>query len=151
LRLRLPLALEEKYGKYPEIKDVFFTYVQKAVLSGLNNPTGQALSYRFKKDEKSWRIYVLTDLKKVDPVSEEGIGAIGIDLNTDHIACIETDRFGNPVDRKVIPWVSYGKSKGQLKGATGDICKQIVERAKQTKKPLVIEILDFKKKKIDDV
>ena len=147
LRLRLPDKLIEKYGKYIEIKNVSFAYGQDAIHASLTNPDGQALSYRFKKDKKSWRIFVSTEMKETDPISIEGNGAIGIDLNTDHIACVETDRFGNPVEKQVISWNSYGKRKGQLKAITGDVCKQIIERAKKTKKPIVIEKLDFKKKK----
>lgn len=147
LRLRLPDALVEKYGKYLEIKDVSFVYGNQAILAALNNPDGQALSYRFKRDKKSWRVFVSTDLKKAEVVSIEDNGVIGIDLNADHIAWIETDRFGNPIERKVIPWVSYGKGKGQLQALTGDICKEIIEKAVKTKKPVIIEKLDFKKKK----
>lgn len=134
LRLRLPDTLTKKYGKYIEIENVSFAYGKEAILAALNNPNGQALSYRFKKDEKSWRVFVSTDVKKANPVSVEGNGAIGIDLNTDHIACVETDRFGNPTQKNTIPWISYGKTKGQLKAITGDICKQIIERAKRNKK-----------------
>lgn len=147
LRLRLPNAVVEKYGKYLEIENISFAYGQEALLAALGNPNGQALSYRFKKDEKSWKVFVSTDLKKQDVISIEGNGVIGVDLNTDHIACVETDRFGNFIQKKVIPWVSYGKTNGQLKAATGDICKEIVDMAKETKKPIVIEKLDFKKKK----
>jgi IS605 OrfB family transposase len=147
MRLRLPDGLVEKHGKYIEIKNVTFAYGQDAILASLINPKGQALSYRFKKDKKSWRVFVSTDLKNTDPVSIEGNGVIGIDLNIDHIACIETDRFGNPIQKKSISWDSYGKSRGQLKAITGDICKQIIDIAKETKKNIVIEKLDFKKKK----
>lgn len=147
LRLRLPDVLVEKYGKYLEIPNVSFAYGNEAILASLNHPEGQALSYRFKKDGKSWRVFVSTDLQKPAPVSLEGNGVIGIDLNTDHIACIETDRFGNPIRRETIPWISYGKTRGQLKAITGDVCKHLVEIAKKAKKPLVIEKLDFKNKK----
>jgi hypothetical protein len=133
LRLRLPLALESKYGKYLEIKKIAFAYGQDAILASLNNPEGQALSYRFKKDEKSWRVFVSTALKKVDPISQEENGVIGIDLNADHIAYIETDRFGNPVGRKRLSWNSNGKSKHQLRAITGDLCKTIISQAKETK------------------
>jgi len=149
LRLRLPHALKEKYGKYIEIENVSFAYGKEAILAGLNNSNGQAISYRFKKDEKSWRLYLSTDLKEAEPISKEGTGAIGIDLNTDHIACVETDRFGNPIEKKTISWISYGKKKNQLKAMTGDICKQIIEKAKKAKKPIVIENLDFQKKKLE--
>jgi IS605 OrfB family transposase len=148
LRLRLPVALEAKYGKYLEIGNVTFAYGHEAVLASLNNPEGQALSYRFKKDEKSWRVFVSTALKKTDPVSQDEYGAIGIDLNADQIAYIETDRFGNPLERKRFSWISNGKSKNQLRALTGDLCKTIINKAKKTKKPLVIEKLDFQKKKL---
>lgn len=148
LRLRLPVALEAKYGKYLEIENVAFAYGHEAILASLNHPDGQALSYRFKKDEKGWRVFVSTVLKKMDPISQEGCGVIGIDLNTDHIAYLETDRFGNPLERKSFSWVSNGKSKNQLRAITGDLCKTIINKAKETNKPLVIEKLDFQKKKL---
>lgn len=146
LRLRLPNALE-KYGKYIEIPDVSFAYGSEAILASLSHPEGQALSYRFKNDGKSWRVFVSTDLQSQELISLQGNGAIGIDLNTDHVACIQTDRFGNPIQKEVISWISYGKTRGQLKAITGDVCKRIVDMAKETKKPIVIEKLDFKKKK----
>ncbi len=149
LRLRLPQVMVEKYGKYLEIKNVSFAYGHEAILASLLNPEGQAISYRFKKDEKGFRIFVSTNLQKADVVSIEDNGVIGIDLNSDHIACAETDRFGNLVQTKTYSWISYGKTKGQLKAITGDLCKQIVEYAKEKKKPIVIEKLDFSNKKLE--
>lgn len=148
LRLRLPHKLAERYGKYIEIKDVAFAYGQEAMIAALNHPNGQALSYRFKKDHKSWKVFVSTALKKADSISCKGNGAIGIDLNADHIAYIETDRFGNPIAKRTISWISYGKTKGQLKAITGEICKELIKVAKETKKPIIIEKLDFQKKKL---
>jgi IS605 OrfB family transposase len=141
--------LTREFGtKYVEIKNVSFKYGKEAILTGLNNPDGQALSYRFKKDQKGWIVFVSTDLKRQEIASFDGNGVIGIDLNSDHIAYVETDRFGNPIKKEVIPWVSYGKTRNQLKAATGDICKFIIEKAKEAKKPVIIEKLDFKKKKL---
>ena len=147
LRLRLPTALESKYGKYLDIPNVTFAYGNAAILASLNDPEGQAISYRFKKDAKGWRVFASTSLKKAAPICREGIGVIGIDLNADHIACIETDRFGNPIKRKVFPWVSYGKNKEQLKAATGDLSKHIIAWAAQSQKPVVLEKLEFQKKR----
>lgn len=147
LRLRLPTALTGQYGKYVEFQDVCFSYGQESILAALNFPQGKALSYRFKKDHKGWRVYASVSIEKADTISQEEIGVIGIDLNVDHVACTETDRFGNLVSTKVYPWVSYGKSKGQLKAITGDLCKNIIAKAKELKKPIVIEKLDFREKK----
>lgn len=33
--------------------------------------------------------FVSTALKKAEPISKENSGVIGLDLNTDHIACVE--------------------------------------------------------------
>jgi IS605 OrfB family transposase len=147
-RLRLPKALEEKHGKYITISDVVFAYGHNSILAALNHPEGQAISYRFKRDTKSWTVFVSTALQQVESISQKGLGVIGIDLNTDHVALVETDRFGNPIRSKILSWVSYGKTKGQLKAITRDLCKEIVDWSKTTKKPLVIEDLDFQKKKL---
>ena len=53
-----------------------------------------------------------------------------------------------PIASKKIAWATDGKSKEKLKALTGEVCKQLVEYAKKTKKPLVIEKLDFQKKKL---
>lgn len=145
LRLRLPKALEGTHGKYLEIKDIFFAYGHEAIIASLQNK--QALCYRFKRDQKGWRVFVSTSLPKPEACSKEENGAIGIDINSDHIAYVETDRFGNPISKQVITWVSYGKTKNQLKALTSEVCKTIVDLAKKSQKPIVIEALDFQKKK----
>ena len=147
LRLRLPQALAQ-HGKYIHINNLTFAYGHRAILASINDPEGRALSYRFKKDAKGWKVFVSTNLKRPIQMTQQGIGVIGIDLNADHIACVETDRFGNLINKEVFPWISYGKSNAQLKASTSEISKQIMEWALQTKKPIIIEKLDFQKKKL---
>jgi len=146
-RLRLPQALEIQYGKYIELSDVSFAYGHEKILAALNHPAGKALSYRFKKDQKGWRLFVSVCQEEIESITQEGIGVIGLDLNVDHVACVETDRFGNVISKENFPWISYGKSRNQLKANTGDLCKKIIDKAKNTKKPIVIEKLDFQEKK----
>jgi len=100
LRLRLPRVLEERFGKFLEIENVCFAYGQQTILANLNHPAGEAISYRFKKDGKSWRVFASTAFKKVPTISKENSGVIGLDLNVDHIAYVETERFGNPIQKK---------------------------------------------------
>ena len=64
------------------------------------------------------------------------MGVIGIDLNADHIACVETDRFGNPIEKKIFPGFRMEKRKDSLKAISGDLCKEIINWAKETKKPI---------------
>ena len=63
------------------------------------------------------------------------------------VAVVETDRFGNPLCKKTIPLNLYGKTKEQLLALIGDACAQVVALAEQTLKPLILEDLNFQKKK----
>ena len=78
---------------------------------------GQAVSYRFKRDDKGWRVFVTTDLEDVPVVTDKRRGAIGIDLNADHLAVAETDASGNYVHAFRVPLVTYGKSSHQGRSA----------------------------------
>ena len=74
---------------------------------------GEAISYRWKKDEKGWTVYATVKCQVPKPVTQKGLGAIGIDLNANHIVLVETDRFGNFIDSKTIPLNTYGKNPNQ--------------------------------------
>jgi IS605 OrfB family transposase len=163
LRVRMPDALVSKHGKYVEIYGVKFKYGQEVIEAALNDNEarrllknlkrqshksyGQAITYRFLHDEKGWRIFVSTARPEVPIKTLKHIGTIGIDLNANHVALVETDRFGNQIKTQTLPLNTYGKSKGQTEALIGETVKAIVERAENTLKPIVIEELDFSKKK----
>jgi IS605 OrfB family transposase len=144
LRLRLPDALT-KISKYILIPNVKFKYGHEQVLSGLKN--GTAISYRFKKDEKGWRCFASTTLESPKIVTEEKVGVIGIDINVDHLAIVETDRMGNPVSHRIVPLDLYGKDINQSKAIIGDAAAQVIQWGLTAKKPVVLEKLSFQKKK----
>lgn len=162
LHLRLPNVLSE-HGKYLEIANVNFKYGSEAILASLqeckkrsalfkeNNPHykefGQALSYRFKRDKKGWILFVSTSLGEPTWGTREGMGAIGVDLNANHLAAVETDRYGNPVKTKIIPLNCYGKNSEQTKALIGNAIAELVQWGVSRQKPLVVEKLDFQKKK----
>jgi len=160
LRLRVPNAFVSEYGKYLEIPHVYFDYGHDVISASLNEclerrekkkgfqQLGQAISYRFYKDNKGWRVFATTSLQKPSPVTNKALGAIGVDINVNHLALAQTDRFGNIIDHKTIPLTTYGKSKEQAKAVIGDACAQIIDYAQKAKKPLVLEKLDFEKKKM---
>ena len=79
LRLRMPDCLAGEHGKYLVIEGVKFTYGHEQVLAALGSNAeywayrrrhgekaaratglGQALSYRFKRDSKGWRVPLVT-------------------------------------------------------------------------------------------
>ena len=85
---------------------------------------------------------------QVPHLSDDKLGAIGIDINSDHLSLVETDRFGNPLHKQTIPLSLYGKSSNQAKALIGDTCKNIVKFAQEAKKPIILEKLNFRQKKI---
>ena len=163
LRLRMPDALVAQYGKYVIFRQVRFAYGHDEVCAALRSceerakrlaagdarakEYGQAIQYRFCEDDKGWRVFATVDVPKTPTVTSEKLGAIGIDLNADHVAVTELDRFGNPVSTHNFPMVTYGKSTHQAEALIGDVCAAVVAFAKETGKPLVHEELDFTKKK----
>ncbi len=163
LRIRMPDALVPKHGKYVSIAGVKFEYGQDIIEACLDdNETrrflkntknaqskhyGKAITYRFLRDKKGWRVFVSTARPIVPIKTLKNIGTIGIDLNANHIALVETDRFGNALKTETIPLNTYGKSKDQTEAIIGEAVKVIVECSEKTFKPIVIEDLDFSQKK----
>ena len=166
LRLRMPDCLANLHGKYLAIEGVRFAYGHEQVLAALGSNAeyaayrrehgekaaratklGQAISYRFKRDGKGWRVFVSTQMMDVPVVTDRKRGTIGVDLNADHLAVAETDASGNYVNAWRVPLVTYGKSTHQAEALIGDAVSGVVQYARQVGKPIVIERLDFRQKK----
>ena len=166
LRLRMPDGLAGLHGKYLVVPNVRFAYGHEKVLAALGSNTeyavyrrqhgekearvtalGQAISYRFKRDAKGWRVFATTELPEVEVTTDRRRGAIGVDLNADHLAVVETDASGNYVKAWRVPLVTYGKRHHQAEALIGDAVAGVVEYARGAGKPLVVEKLDFRQKK----
>ena len=80
-------------------------------------------------------------------VTDRRRGAIGVDLNADHLAVAETDASGNCLNAWRVPLVTYGRSTHQAEALIGDAVASVVAYAKDVGKPIVIEELDFRQKK----
>ena len=166
LRLRMPDCLVDQHGKYLTIEGVRFAYGHEQVLAALDSNAqyarcrrehgekaaraselGQAISYRFKRDGKGWRVFATMEMMDVPVVTDKSLGAIGVDLNADHLAVSETDASGNYVHAFSVPLVTYGKSQHQAEAIIGDAVASVVAYAREAGKPIVIEKLDFRQKK----
>ena len=166
LRLRMPDCLAERNGKYLVIPGVRFAYGYEHVLAALQSNVdysacrrrhgdkgvretelGQAISYRFKRDAKGWRVFVSTQVLDVPVITDHQRGAIGVDLNADHLAVVETDASGNCLNTWRVPLVTYGRSQHQAESLIGDAVAGVVGYAREVGKPIVIEKLDFRQKK----
>ena len=152
LAIRLPNIFSQKilqihnlqlpYGQ-KEIEEC----LQENLLRKTSPHLGKAIHYRFVKDEKSWRVFISIEQTRPKIISKKGFGEIGIDINAAHLALVETDRFGNVIKKKTIPCSTYGKSKNARKDLIHRATKQVVEYAVQVQKPIVLEELNFQKKK----
>ena len=166
LRLRMPDGLAGLHGKYLVVPSVRFASGHDVVLAALGSNTeyavyrrehgekqarstmlGQAISYCFKRDAKGWRVFATTELPEVAVTTDRRRGAIGVDLNADHLAVSETDASGNYVKAWRVPLVTYGKRRHQAEALIGDAVASVVEYARGAGKPLVVEKLDFRQKK----
>ncbi len=166
LRLRIPDGLAGKYGKYLIIRDVQFAYGHDQILAALQNNAdyaqrrrlhgekdarasslGQAISYRFKRDQKGWRVFATTRMIDTHVVTDKRKGAIGVDLNSDHLAVCETDSSGNYLHAFSVPLVTYGKNSHQAEALIGNAVGRVVSYARDAGKPIVIERLDFRQKR----
>ena len=148
LRVRMPDALAEQHGKYLLIQNVRFAYGHEQLLAALQSNAeytrcprehgekaarstklGQAINYRFKRDARGWRVFVTTRMMDVPVVTDRRRGAIGVDLNTDHLAVAETDASGNCLNAWRVPLATYGKSTHQTEALIGDGVASVVEYA----------------------
>jgi IS605 OrfB family transposase len=142
LRVRLPNAAPEKHLL---IAGVRFAYGQEQLEESL--ACGRALSYRFLRDKKGWRVFVSIEVSPVERITDKRWGAIGIDINPDQLVLAELDRFGNFTGGQHLSCVTYGKTREQAKAILGDAVKQAIAVAIQSHKPMVLERLEFSKKK----
>ena len=92
-------------------------------------------------------MFATTQMMDVPVVTDQRRGAIGVDLNADHLAVCETDTSGNYVSAFSVPLVTYGKSQHQAEAVIGDAVAGVVAYAREVGKPIVIERLDFRQKK----
>jgi len=150
LRLRLPNAMSKKYLT---LSGLHFEYGHKSIVAAIgrnlsdNKNDWQAINYRFLRDDKGWRVFVSIALLEFKPTSLKNIGVVGIDINADHIAVSETDCYGNPVEYFSVPCNTYGKTANQRKAIIGGAVKQVIAFAINKRKPVVLEKLNFQKKK----
>jgi IS605 OrfB family transposase len=157
--LRTPYALEDKFGHHIELKNITFNYGddyirQSVLLSQLSkgkksDTKGVPLSYRFKKDDKGWKVFVNVRIPKINIITTKKKGVLGVDINADHLAVAEVDGKGNFLNKWTFNLPLRTKTQDQREALIGDAVKEIIKIAIAKKKTIVIENLDFSKKKRD--
>jgi len=163
LRIRMPDQLIAQFGKYQLIPNIRFAYGHETIAAAildcslrrelhlLGDPAyknhGQAITFRFKNDAKGWRIFASLNIDIPKPITHYGNGVIAVDINSGHLAVAEIDRFGNPVQSLTIPLNLNAATNHQARALIGNASAQIIALCEKTRKPLVMEDLDFQKKR----
>ena len=168
LRIRVPDCFAERYGQYVLLENVSLHYGKEDILAALNENSlrkqlnssssrkengnafkqhGVAVNYRFIVDDKGCSIFITVDKPPVDVKTDQRLGAIGVDINSNHLAVTEIDAKGNYVHSFDLPLNTYGKSRGQALALIGDAVTKLANYALEKQKPMVVEKLDFQNKK----
>ena len=87
LRVRLPNTAR---GQHLVLTGVRFAYGQEQFEDSL--ACRRALSYRFLRDRKGWRVFVSTEASPVKWITDRRLGAIGLDLNPHQLVLAELRR-----------------------------------------------------------
>ena len=88
-----------------------------------------------------------TRMMDVPVVTDRRRGAIGVDLDADHLAVAETDAAANGLNTWRMPLVIYGKFQYQAGARLSDAAASVLQYARHAGKPMVNERLDFRQKK----
>jgi IS605 OrfB family transposase len=156
LAITIPPCLIDKYKTHPNyqvinrtakivMENVHFPYGQETINWALENK--QALSYRFVHKKDKWYIFVTTEQIKVPYQSHRKNGAIGIDFNPNCVGWAYLDKEGNLQDKGQIRFNLADRSTAQTTATLGDVGKVLGDLAIKYQCPIVIEKLDFQKKK----
>lgn len=159
LRLRVADHFIPKYGKYITFPEVKFPYGQEMMdqakvsymgvtRAGKPQKYYTAITYRFLKQKKGWYLNATVE-RNIPKVGTSNLnGLIGIDVNAGFLSMCEIDRFGNPIKSWRINVPMYNRRTEQVKASLSDAIKRILGYAVFVQKDVVIEKLDFSKKKI---
>jgi IS605 OrfB family transposase len=103
---------------------------------------GQALSYRFHRDERGWRVFVSFEVAARDLVTMSPLcGAVGVDFNQTHLSVATVDAYGNPAHLRDMDFAAG--TDGAQRDRLANVIRELVIDCARQKLPLVVEDLDF--------
>lgn len=152
LRLRLPDAIWRDLGvpKHLAIGPIRFGYGHEVIVAAIQahaSDKGEALSWRFVRDDKGWRVFVSTFQPLEDTAADFVNGCLAVDMNAGFLAAVFVDGAGNPKGRLTVPMLTQHRRTEQVEATIGDAVARIVALAKKHGVPVAIEDLDFEAKK----
>ena len=109
---------------------------------------GQAVTYRLMRDEKGWILYLSTDEQFEEAEFEASCGVIGLDFNNGFVSVANINAAGQKVEIVDQRYDTTKKKSSKANDTAMELLAiDLVSYARAAGKPLVIEDLDFSKKK----
>lgn len=152
-KFRLRVRKENRYAtdvKYLLIDNLDFKYMHTELINiceayckkdGIRKP----LTYRFKRKGAKWYIQVMFSVDRT-PQTRYDYGTIGLDFNNGFIEATETDKAGNIIHQYHYD-MRYHGCGNKAKTEMAETVARIVNTAETKGKDIVIESLNFNKKK----
>lgn len=141
MKFRVPYCLEKRFGKYVETE--FGGFKRNINLM----PTDGSKTWHFYDKQGKWVGAVQFTPEPVNQVSRPiSYGAIGLDINPGSIGWAYCDADGNLTEHGQIP-LEIGLPKNKQDAKITNACLAIQQLADKYASPVVIENLDFSKKK----
>ena len=152
--LRLPQGVATAHGLTTRlvIPGVVFRRDPAAVQAALVR--GTAMSYRLVREAVTtragnetgrtrWRVFLSFEQPAAVVITDASKGAVGVDMNVDHLAWCRIDASRNPVAWGRIPLAVVGLRKAQVRQRISDAVAPLVEMAARHGVPLIHEDLDL--------
>ena len=156
ITIRVPYALESQLGEHLVLENLDIPkYLQVKLKLEIDKhklqvPNKKAIGFRFVKHKDKNNVYKLTITLNEENVAiktNDKKGVIGVDSNADHFAVVDINEIGCIQHRFNVPLPLKGKTKHQRKAIIEQGIKEIREYALSVGKDVVIENLDFTKKR----
>ncbi|BAZ13967.1 hypothetical protein NIES4071_58070 [Calothrix sp. NIES-4071] len=146
LKIRVPYALESRYGEYVEIPINLNGYGDKEIRAAW--ACGQAITYRIiQRKYGVWLAHITVDVYR--PITSDSVmlGCIGVDLNINSVAWCKVNADGNPKRFGDIKFNLHSLSTNRTEAVLAEVVTELTTLALAFKCPIVIEELDFDGKK----
>lgn len=165
LRVQLPPALahlaDEHTGRIPVfyLRGLCLNHGHDHVVAAIrahdgNGAAGKPITWRFVRSgmakpgkPEQWHAHVTVHQPVPVAVRDFSRGSLGVDLNADHVAVVQSSADGNFIRSWRFPLVTYGKTVEQRQDMLRKVAAVIATLAASLNLPLVSEDLDFSEKK----
>ncbi len=158
LTITVPPCLIKEFGSKVSCSEIKFRYGQEWIDIALTptkhkrghsyrNGSLMPVTHRFLKKNSKWYLHTTVELPDIPTISHRNNGAVGVDFNVNNLAWAYCDSEGNLKDKGQIDFDLNNKSSGQVTHILSLAIGQIIEVAAKYESPIIIEQLDFSRKK----